>query len=123
MELDLELSGHPDSVGEARRAVSTLRERVPAQRLDDLRLLVSEVVTNAIRHSGAGPGEGVGLRIVVTGSTVRVEVRDRGPGFIFRRASPDPARASGWGLYLVAELADRWGIEDEKQTCVWFELT
>ena len=35
---------------------------------------------------------------------------------------PDPARPSGWGLYLVRELSDRWGVERNKQTRVWFEL-
>ncbi len=122
MTVELELPGHPDSVARARHALSDLARVTPALR-EDLRLLVSEVVTNAIRHSGAAPEEGVGLHIAVNGESVRVEVRDRGRGFIFRRASPDPARPSGWGLYLVAELADRWGIEDEQQTCVWFELS
>ena len=36
--------------------------------------------------------------------------------------SPDPARPSGWGLYLVAELADRWGVDSDERTLVWFEL-
>ena len=122
MEVDLELAGHPDSVSEARRAVSDLGDQIPSGRLDDLRLLVSEVVTNAIRHAEMGPQDRVGLRIVAVDDAVRVEVRDRGHGFVLREAAPDPARASGWGLYLVAELADRWGIEGESQTCVWFEL-
>lgn len=103
--------------------MGSLGDRVPAHRVDDLRLLVSEVVTNAIRHAGTGPEDRVGLRIDVRGSRVRVEVRDEGSGFVFRRTKADPARASGWGLYLVAELADRWGIEDDQQTCVWFELS
>ncbi len=122
MEVELELAGHPDSVSEARRAVSDFGDRIPSGRLDDLRLLVSEVVTNAIRHAGMGPQDRVGLRIVVIDDAVRVEVRDRGNGFVLRDTAPDPARASGWGLYLVAELADRWGIEGERETCVWFEL-
>ena len=36
--------------------------------------------------------------------------------------SPDPVRPSGWGLYLVAELADRWGVDSDDRTLVWFEL-
>lgn len=122
MEVDLELAGHPDSVSEARRAVSELGDSIPSGRLDDLRLLVSEVVTNAIRHAEMGPQDRVGLRIVAFDDAVRVEVRDRGHGFAPGERAPDPARASGWGLYLVAELADRWGIEGESQTCVWFEM-
>ena len=42
---------------------------------------------------------------------LRIEVRDPGPGFELVEPAPDPARSSGWGLYLVRELADRWGVE------------
>ena len=36
--------------------------------------------------------------------------------------APDPSRPSGWGLYLVRELSDRWGIDHDGETRVWFEL-
>jgi hypothetical protein len=36
--------------------------------------------------------------------------------------APDPTRPSGWGLYLVAELADRWGVDSDETTLVWFEF-
>ena len=53
---------------------------------------------------------------------LRVEVHDPGGGFVPSAPSPDPARPSGWGLYLVAELADRWGVDSDERTRVWFEL-
>ena len=53
---------------------------------------------------------------------MRVEVCDQGPGFELSEPAPDPARPSGWGLYLVRELSDRWGIDRDGQTRVWFEL-
>lgn len=122
MAFELELPAHPDSVARARRAVAGLGDRIPPDRLEDVRLLVSEIVTNAIRHSGIAGGQRISLRIAAERGTVRVEVRDQGRGFAVRRIAPDPTRASGWGLYLVAELADRWGVDDGRETCVWFEL-
>ena len=121
MEVDIELDRHPRSVARARRAVSGLAEHVAPRRLEDLRLLVSEVVTNAIRHSGA-ESDAIALRVVTDANGTRVEVRDRGPGFVYRGAPADRRRTSGWGLYLVAEIADAWGIDRGEHTCVWFEL-
>jgi hypothetical protein len=55
---------------------------------------------------------------------VRVEVDDPGSGFEPRAPEPDPTKASGWGLYLVDELADRWGVGPGSRggTRIWFEL-
>jgi hypothetical protein len=50
-------------------------------------------------------------------------VHDPGTGFELRAPVPDPARASGWGLYLVEELSDRWGMDGlGPGTRIWFEL-
>jgi anti-sigma regulatory factor (Ser/Thr protein kinase) len=79
------------------------------------------VVTNAIRHGG-GDDALVRLRILEQDEHVRVEVRDPGAGFTPPDMDPDPERAGGWGLWLVEQLADRWGISNQGGTCVWFEL-
>ncbi len=123
MELDIELNGRPESVAQARRAMAQLAGDLPAGRLDDLRLLVSEVVTNAIRHSGTRPGELVRLHVAATPTSARVEVHDRGQGFAWRRTEPRVECGSGRGLNLVAALADSWGIDGCPTTCVWFELS
>ena len=47
---------------------------------------------------------------------------DRGPGFSPPNIDPDPEKAGGWGLWLVEQVADRWGIHGTGGTCVWFEL-
>jgi anti-sigma regulatory factor (Ser/Thr protein kinase) len=61
--------------------------------------------------------------VVVAGDrALRIEVCDPGRGFEVTEPDPDPARPSGWGLYLVRELSDRWGVERSVQTRVWFEL-
>jgi anti-sigma regulatory factor (Ser/Thr protein kinase) len=53
---------------------------------------------------------------------VRVEIRDDGPGFKHSARTADQDTASGWGLHLVGELSDQWGVERGVQNCVWFEL-
>jgi anti-sigma regulatory factor (Ser/Thr protein kinase) len=120
--LELELAGTPDSVAEARRALGGLATGIAADRLGDVRLLVSELVTNAVRHAGVSAGEMILLSIALDDARLRVEVQDSGGGFTPAVQEPDPARASGWGLYLVEELADRWGVERGAATRVWFEL-
>ena len=62
------------------------------------------------------------LEIVMGAEALRVEVVDPGRGFVPREPSPDMERGGGWGLYLVEELADRWGVETQVGTRVWFEL-
>jgi anti-sigma regulatory factor (Ser/Thr protein kinase) len=90
--------------------------------LADLRLLVSELVTNSVRHSGVRKHDTVCMEVQVTPSTVRVEVADGGAGFEPKPRDDDRTRPGGWGLYLVDELADRWGVARNHLTCVWFEM-
>jgi anti-sigma regulatory factor (Ser/Thr protein kinase) len=123
VSVDLQLQSSPEAAAVARDALEPLADRLPARRLRDLRLLVSELVTNAVRHAGLRRGDRIRLVVRVGDRDVRVEVHDPGRGFARRPPSPDPARASGWGLYLVEELADRWGVDCAgRGTCVWFEL-
>ena len=123
MRIQLDLPCEPGSVGRARDALDQLGDIVDKRRLGDLRLLVSEVVTNAIRHAGMAPGDTIRLEIAErAGGRVRVEVSDRGSGFTPKPRGSDLERPGGWGLYLVEELADRWGVETGGRTLVWFEL-
>lgn len=101
---------------EARRLV---HELIPHRRIDDAMLLVSELVTNAVRF---GPDEGY-ITLIVNDDekTTRFTVRDAGLGPLPEiRAEDDPA-PGGHGLRLVDALADRWGVE-RGSTRVWFEL-
>jgi len=119
--LHLTLPATPASIAAARRALTPLREDVGDPAFWDLRLLVSEVVTNAIRHA-EHRGE-VRLVVVPLPGALRVEVHDGGTGF-----APDPVprpapdKAAGWGLYLVDKLTRRWGAERAPDAHVWFEL-
>lgn len=112
----------PEAVADARRAVDRLSNRLSEPDLLDLRLVVSELVTNSVRHgAGRHPGP-VGLAVRVEEDCARVEVDDSGPGF---RVPPEGARSredSGWGLVLVDQLAEAWGVERNGRTTVWCEL-
>jgi anti-sigma regulatory factor (Ser/Thr protein kinase) len=118
--LDLTLPPEPESVAEARaRVCDAVTPELPEPQSDTLRLLVSEVVTNAVRHGGSD--EPVELH-ASWNSEVRVEVCDRGDGFTPHprmRALDEPG---GFGLYLIGRLADRWGVETDEGTTVWFVL-
>ena len=85
-----------------------------------LRLLVSELVTNSVRHV-AGSTEPVELAVRIGARAIRVEVRDGGAGF--EPGKPEPRGADGgFGLFLVERMASRWGVEIKDGTRVWFEL-
>ena len=120
MRIERRLAVTPEAAAEARHALADLALTDGRER--DVRLLVSELVTNAVRHANLAPGDVILLVIDVGDSLLRVEVHDPGGGFVPRAPAPDPARPSGWGLYLVEELADRWGVDSDEQTLVWFEV-
>jgi anti-sigma regulatory factor (Ser/Thr protein kinase) len=122
VKFDLELPRELDSAAAARHAVDQLADRLPEEQLGDVRLLVSELVTNSLRHAELGDEDQISLAVRVDDTRVRVEVSDPGPGFEPADPSEDPETAEGWGLYLVATLSDRWGVEQGATTRVWFEL-
>jgi anti-sigma regulatory factor (Ser/Thr protein kinase) len=92
---------------------------------DAAALLVSEIFTNSVRHSGSGAaGETVTVAVRAWDSTVRVEVTDRsGPGVPEPRPADRDAEG-GRGLQLVAGLATRWGWRRRRggRTVTWFEI-
>jgi anti-sigma regulatory factor (Ser/Thr protein kinase) len=116
--LSLRIPGGPEASAKARRALAKLRGDLDPPLMETLRLLVTELVTNSVRHTSA---ETIGLNVLVGRSAVWTEVTDAGPGF-------DPAGegtlgGAGWGLFLVERLAERWGVNrDGANTKVWFEL-
>ncbi len=103
-------------------ALGELAAHVPAPDFDDLRLLVTELVTNSLRHGGLGADDAIHLAVQIEPETLRVEVRDPGPGFDVPVPPETPDLGAGWGLYLLGRIADRWGIQGGPSTCVWFEM-
>jgi anti-sigma regulatory factor (Ser/Thr protein kinase) len=89
---------------------------------EDLVLLTSEVVSNAVRHSGIHRAGEILLRVEPHENDIRVEVLDPGNGFL-RSSMPPGGHADRWGLFLVDRLSKSWGAEREgARTMVWFEL-
>ena len=119
--IDIRLPSDVNAPGAARRAMGELAGRVDDPVYEDIRLLVSELVTNGVRHTDQGDAGWVGLIVSWSRSGVRVEVTDPGPGFGEVRA-PTIYQESGWGLYLVEQVATRWGVERRRGNTVWFEI-
>jgi len=116
--------GGLEAPGAARDFVCSLAEEAyHDDALDEaLRLVVSEVVTNSIRHGGMASDGCVEIRVDVNPNRLRLEIVDDGPGFT-PDASPTPLdEPGGWGLYLVDSLTDRWGVEANGGTHVWLEM-
>lgn len=113
-EMALRIESSVNAPRVSRSHLVTLRPSLEP-RYDDVVLLVSELVTNSVRHSGTG---GIEVRVEAVDGRIRVEVSDDGPGF-----AADCPRGDGLGLMLVEKLADRWGLSSEDQFTVWAELS
>jgi anti-sigma regulatory factor (Ser/Thr protein kinase) len=123
VQLDLNLPPRAEAAAYARRSLEDLDRHLEPEVLDSLRLLVSELVTNSVRHGDLSASDRIRLRLAARGDRIRVEVTDPGDGFDSRPSvAPDPESPSGWGLFLVSRIADRWGMSDDSATTVWFEL-
>ena len=120
-ELTLRLSPGPAAIPAARNALDGLNGLLDRTVWEDLRLLVTELVTNGVRHgSERGP---VSVAVALEDTKVRVEVSDQGRGFSPPSAPmPRGDGSGGWGLQLVDRVASSWGVKVENGTCVWFEL-
>jgi anti-sigma regulatory factor (Ser/Thr protein kinase) len=119
------LSGGPDAAAAARNAVlEGLGSGVPERAVEDILLVVSELVTNAVRHAGAGAGETIDLRVARSPGSIRIEVEDSQPALEARRLTGgDRPAAGGLGLVVVDALCS-WGTEqrDHNKT-VWAEYS
>jgi len=118
----LELTPGPGCAADARAALSPLAGALTVQVYSDLRLQVSELVTNSVRHARLRPGDLIRLQVQVSERVLRVEVSDPGQGFSANIPEPAAGEPGGWGLFLAERLADRWGVDrDGRWTTVWLE--
>jgi anti-sigma regulatory factor (Ser/Thr protein kinase) len=102
----------------ARHSLVELERSVQPETMAKLRLLVTELVANSVRHARGTP---IDVRVRLQGELLRAEVSDGGAGFDPPEADPNPLKSAGWGLFLVRKIATRWGSEPATGT-VWFEL-
>lgn len=108
----------------ARATVSSAIGSVRPEVAEEIELLTSEVVTNAIRHARVDPLAEVILRVDALDDHVRVEVLNPGPSFDPPVPSIPGVSGTGLGLFLVDALADAWGVDREgPRTKVWFEIS
>ena len=122
--LNLELPGRAEAASAARRALAALNgdlHLISETRLRDAQLLLTELVSNAVRHTGT---DSVTFRVRATPRRLRVDVAHAGP-----RAELEPRRdqpldeGGGWGLRIVDVVADAWGVDgDDEHMSVWFEI-
>jgi anti-sigma regulatory factor (Ser/Thr protein kinase) len=123
-ELNLALPNNKRAPGLARRELAQFARstELDAIEYEALRLLVSELVTNAVRHAGARGEEEIGLRVQASRETIRIEVSDHGIGFELPKSIPAPRADGGYGLLIVDRLCARWGTEHNGGSLVWCEL-
>jgi len=120
VELTLTLPKDPISPGRARRALDGLGDELPPDVADRSQVVVSELVTNAVMH--APPGSDIRLELRLSMGGLRVAVVQPGPMFEPVIVEPEVGQESGWGLHLVSNLADRWGIIGNDRVTVWCEF-
>jgi anti-sigma regulatory factor (Ser/Thr protein kinase) len=113
------ISRDPTAPSEARRAIERLEDKIAPDVAPDVKLLVSELITNSVKYGGNGE---VTLRIdTASPRKLRIEVIDQGAGFVPVARNRPATEVGGWGLHLVQTLSDRWGVY-EGSTHVWFEI-
>ena len=121
--LNLVLTEEVGAAAAARRALCEEDEGLPATVRDDVLLLVSELVSNAVVHAGAGPERPLQVQVLRGPRWVVVTVSDEGPGFTWRPSPEGGNESGGWGLFLVDQIADCWGVEcTDSGARVWFEI-
>jgi anti-sigma regulatory factor (Ser/Thr protein kinase) len=103
----------------ARRAIEALTDRIAPDVVPDVKLLVSELITNSVKYGGDGE---VTLKVEAEDPRkLRIEVIDQGVGFVPVARDRPATEVGGWGLHLVQTLSNRWGVY-EGSTHVWFEI-
>jgi anti-sigma regulatory factor (Ser/Thr protein kinase) len=112
----------PEAASEARRALVGLA--FPEITRENLALLVSELVTNSVRHAGVSARDGIQVELHNGGDRVRLAVHDGGDGFPLPSYEPEaPFVADGRGLLIVAALSETWGVDSDSEGCtVWCEV-
>src|SRR5215208_7978114 len=116
------LDAVPAAVSEARSwAAGVTHGLLDRDQAQSLRLIVSELVTNALRHGTEG--ERIDLAVTPKPEFLCVQVTDDGPGLAPRPRALESEEEGGFGLFFVEQLARRWGVTREnRRTRVWFEL-
>ena len=120
VELPSALSSPAQARGWAAGALAG--SRLTAAEHDDVALLISELVSNAVRHARVEGIETVVIRLAASLDRIRIEVSDRGAGFSPAAITRPPFdQPGGRGLFVVDAIASRWGTVSADRHCVWLE--
>ena len=115
------LQGGLDAPAAARHWLLRHDEWPSEQQRDEVALMLCEVVTNAVLHGGVGVDAELIIDVVSDEHAVTFTVHDRGSGFL-RPMLDQPQRDRGYGLFILDQLAHRWGVRRTPGgACVWFE--
>jgi anti-sigma regulatory factor (Ser/Thr protein kinase) len=123
MSFQITVAADPSAPAMVRRALGRwLSTRATDGLLSDAPLVVSELVTNSLRHATLPEATSVRVSAALAGGSLRIEVEDAGTGAGPVRRSANGNRGGGFGLNIVDALAARWGVERDGGTLVWVEL-
>jgi len=120
----IELPRQPESAREAREQLEVFRDSLDDVLYGDLRLLVDELVVEALRAENAESGESgpIQMRAELDGDRVRVALAEGAGAYRLPSRRPEPGDP-GFALHLVQRLSDRWGMRRERdRATVWLEI-
>ena len=117
--LNIDIPRDARAPGRARRAVEAFADDLGTDAAADVKLMVSELISNSVKYGGAGEIS-LALRSEERGH-LHAEIADDGAGFVPEERDRPTTDVGGWGLYLVQTLSDRWGVREDGAR-VWFEI-
>jgi hypothetical protein len=119
-ERRFQLSGLPQAVGAARRALRDWERHFEPDLFYDLSLCVSELVTSTVRRGDAAPAARIELAVWRSAALIRAEIREPRPDLSVSKPATMVPR--DWGMFIVDRVADRWGVDRSEGTLVWCEI-
>jgi hypothetical protein len=120
--VDIDLVCQPESARRARAELERFRDFLGDTRFEDLRLLISELVAEAIGGLGKSDDQLIRLRAERDNDRVRASVREPTGAYVVPSALPEPGEV-GWSIYLAQRISDCWGLRrDADSATVWVEF-